>query len=272
MVSSMNKKPRQSCWNITRFVDLSLDALILFMQTTFGFGQSQKKFIFHLFVFLLNCALSVPNIIFYYCLDASVHVLFWMGHGPASVNLLVPSVLFCVSLSLPLLTLIALPRRCLKVSLNLIYMVASAVILGGGGLVLLQAMEVSNDLIYTCGGSELSGKIQTEWKRLWQFRKDCAEKEGNDDMLVQQCPGFDAMVKGHEEYVDYIQAMEEDFDCAGFCQFFEKPLFNFEGNRRCASLIGQDVLAIGWVVGLPTLCTGCITIFFGIMFQGYEHI
>lgn len=231
-----------------------------------------KGLIFHLFVFVLNTSLSVPNVIFYCVLDASVHVIFWMGHGPASVNLLVPSVLMCVSMSLPIFTICQLSRKFLRRGLCLVYMVASSVIVGGGGMVLLQAMEVSNDLIYTCGAGELSGKIQTEWKRLWLFRKDCAEKEGNEDILIQQCPGFDAYVKGHETYVDYIQTMEEDFDCAGFCQFFEKPLFNFEGKRRCASLIGQEVIAIGWVIGLPTLCTGFVTIFFGIMFQQYEHI
>jgi hypothetical protein len=270
MVKNSNQKP-PAPWTITTGVDVLLDVLTTTMGGRERMGE-KKRVIFHVFVFLLNTTISIPNIIFYCVLDANLHVIFWMGQGPASVNLLVPSVLLCVSMSLPLLTLCQLPRKFLKRTLCLVYMIASLAIIGGGGMVLFQAIEVSNDLIYTCGASDLSSKIQTEWKRLWQFRKDCAEKEGNDDILIQQCPGFDKLAKGHDSYVDYIQTMEEDYNCAGFCQFFEKPLFQYEGQTRCASQIGKTVNAIGWTVGLPTLCSGFITIFFGIMFQSYEHI
>lgn len=252
--------------SVTTAIDYGLDSL--------SGLSSGNKWSFHLLICLVNVMLSIPNIVLYFVLDANMHIIFWMGTAPAYVNLLVPVVLFCVSLSLPVLNCIRLQASSLKVVLFASYFIATVVLMGGGVYVLQVAYRVSSDLIYTCGSSAISERIQSEWKNLSKFHEDCIKHEGAKDIFIQQCPGFGKLRDEHIIYVDYIEAMEFDYNCRGFCEHWSTPLFNpdSDSGQRCASAIGEEVYRVGYLVGLPTITTGIITFIVGAVLQNYKHV
>jgi len=238
-----------------------------------GAGLTNKSS-FHLIILVVNVLLSIPNLFFFFILDANEHIVFWLGSTPTTVNLFVPAVLLCLSLQLPLLNCLNVRTQFVRNYILMFFMIAGCVLMGAGIYVLQEAHEVSNDLIYACGTSRLTAKIQSEWQALHDFRKECAEEEEVDDIFIQQCPGFAEYREGRRIYVDYIEEMEIDYNCQGFCQFFSEPLFNVEGStgKRCASAIGEDVQRVGHWVGGPTTATGMTTIMFGVLLANYDHL
>merc|ERR1740116_621052 len=92
-----------------------------------------------------------------------------------------------------------------------------------------------DNLWYTCGSDPMTGKIESVYQALTKFQADCIKAEGAKGYFVQQCPGFSSFEKGQQEIVDYIEDMELDYACQGFCSKGARPLFDPENlGEACA--------------------------------------
>jgi len=234
-------------------------------------GKGTQGFIGCLIIVLL----STYPVVCFFNLRENQHILFWMGKLPVFLNLGVPVSLYGMLLIVPFLTCSAFTRGCLKRTLLFWFLVNGGVLIGYGIYIVKVAFVVSNELVYTCGSGELTEKVQKEWERLSEFHRDCMDHEGVNDLFIQQCPGFEEMEQPpHDELVEYIMDMEMDYNCQGFCQFWKKPLFNVESytGERCASRIGDTVLAVGFEVGLPLMSIGVLIVLVGICLFNYDHL
>jgi len=254
----------QNFWTLTKFLDLLLD-------TAASAGKGTQNFVGCLIIVLL----STYPVVCFINLRENQHILFWMGKLPVFLNLGVPVTLYSMLLIVPILTCTAFSRKCLRRTLLAWFLVNGSVLIGYGLYIVKSAFVVSNELVYTCGSGELTAKVQKEWERLNSFHQACMEHKGENDIFIQQCPGFEDMEQPpHDEMVEYIMDMEMDFNCQGFCQFWKKPLFNVESytGERCASRIGDQVLGVGFEVGLPLMSIGVLIILVGICLANYDHL
>mmetsp|Transcript_105729 Transcript_105729/g.341033 ORF Transcript_105729/g.341033 Transcript_105729/m.341033 type:complete len:253 (-) Transcript_105729:101-859(-) len=228
---------------------------------------------------LLAClavsVLSVYPVVCFLILREKVHVTFWLGPLPVLLNLAVPVALYSTLLVVPCLSCTRFRAGCLRATL-LTWFVANGSMLAGCGLYVLQASyTVSGELIGACGSGARTARVQAEWQRLRRFQQECQRREGQRDIFIQQCPGFrDMQAAPHEAYVDYIEDMELDYDCQGFCHLARKPLFSAEnlGLRRCASAVGEEIADVGYAVGLPLLAIGALVALLGACLAGYDHL
>lgn len=150
---------------------------------------------------------------------------------------------------------------------------AGALMVCAGCWVLKSSIDTSNELIYECGRHGKTAEAQEEWQRLADFRKACAKDQDKDDVYIQQCDGFHELREGHEGWIGYFEDLEMEFDCQGFCHFWELPLFTEEiSGRRCASVVGEEMFGIGCAVGFPTLICGLLLIGIAFCLRFYEHL
>lgn len=254
---------------ITEFFDSSLDQLVEV--------SSGSKWAFHLFVAVVNTMLSIPNVIAYFLLDANTHVVFWMGLAPTYILLLVPITLFCLSLCLPVLNFIRMGSKSVKSIVFMCFFVAGTTMSIAGVFVLLDVHKLMGDLDDSCGQSKLTRAIQLEWQRLSEFHHKC-EVAQKKHLFVDECPGFQKTRKGHEFFVDYIEQMEEEYSCRGFCKAAPRPLFlkrndYFQGaDARCASSISEEMKRLAIIVCVPTMCSGVFIFIVGQCLLHYDHL
>lgn len=251
--------------SVTHFFDYGMDTLTGFLG---------GKWAFHMMVFLVNLMLAIPNVVAYFILDANTHVIFWMGLAPTYINLLVPVLLLCVSLCLPVLNCISLKGHKVANVVFIFFIIAGGVLVAGGVYVLAECYDVSGEVLSGCGSGPLTSKVESEWKRLVAFHDKCSVKAGTQDIFVDACPGFQAFRTGHDFFIDYAEQLEQDYSCQGFCKV-TTPLFEdierFE-KISCSEAIGGEVRRVAYLVGIPTVCTGVTIFFFGQCLSHYDHI
>lgn len=266
-MTGMQVKPKRV---FTISIDYIIEAIGAF------FPEEGNRLAFHLFLMLLNLLLSSVNIVLFFKLDANNHITFWLGPATRYINLSVPIVLTLVSIHLFLLNCCSFPKDTVRKIIFVVFCVAGLQLVACSIYVLAISLKAHNDLVYACGKSKMTKAVETEWQRLADFQKECAKTEGREenDIFIQQCPGFEEVVNENELMVDYIEDMEYDYGCQGFCQFWSHPLFSEEADtgKRCASLIGADVFDTGFSIGIPTLISGMVTIFIGQVLAQYEHL
>lgn len=226
-----------------------------------------------MFILLVNVAVSIFPIVCYFIVATNIHIVFWMGKVPQFVNLLVPAAMVFLNLGVTLFQCCNMRPGTAKIGCFTLFIAVGAVLVAGGAYVLQLADRVSEDLTYNCGSTRMTERIQLEWEHLHAFYDKCAEDQGERPDFIQQCPGFEVAFNNNI-YVKYIEDMEFDYNCQGFCRFWSRPLFNQDANPglRCASAIGEEVDKVGNMVGAPTVATGAVIILLGICLSSYDHI
>merc|ERR1719235_1088318 len=106
------------------------------------------------------------------------------------------------------------------------------------------------------------------WRKLNMFYDRCDKTRVKD---IVQCPGYTRAFP-NRVFVDYLEELEYEFNCVGFCSFLAKPIFNRQSElgNRCASKLGKHVEGISLMVGMPTAQLGGILITIGVCLSGYE--
>lgn len=228
---------------------------------------------FHLFILFANVVFSIWPIFCYFIAATNVHIIFWMGTAPQYVNLLVPCAMTCLNFGVTLFQCFNMGTATAKVGCVLLFLCVGSVLVAAGAYVLNLSAEVSEDLTYGCGSTKMTQKIQDKWERLHAFYDHCADMQGERPDMIQQCPGYGDTF-GEDIFAKYIQDMEYDYNCQGFCRFWSRPLYNQDANPglRCASAIGEEVDRVGDWVGLPTIANGAIIVLVGLCLSGYDHI
>lgn len=215
---------------------------------------------------------SIYPIICYFVYSNNIHVLFWMGTAPQYANLSVPVSLSFLNLGVTGVSQLKLEtKRAQRVCFTLFVMLG-CINFGAGLWVLIEAGRVSEDLIHQCGSTTLTARIEAEWQRLSQFYSACQVAAGKM-IYIQECPGFAATFP-NRVYVNYIEDVEIDYNCVGFCQFWAQPVFNLDADRglRCATALGEEMKSVGNMIGLPTLLIGAIIVTWGICLALYDHL
>lgn len=230
---------------------------------------------FYVLVCAVNLALSLYPLLCYFSISQNKHVVFWMGQELQNVNLMVPALLFCMSLALPAFKQMRVSFAITRVLVMALFITAGCLLVACGMRVTRVSYEVSFDLIYACGSSSMTEEMQTEWQRLSDFQAKCSKEQGIVSVDVRTCPGFAQMlVAPHVTYTKYLQAMETDFGCQGFCHFWATPLFDQDAGRgtRCASAVGQEMSSVGKMVGIPTSVIGVLVMAVGVVLAGAGRV
>jgi hypothetical protein len=258
---------------ITSAIDSFIEALNKNLQL------EDSRWGFHLMLILINLLMSTFNIVLMFKIGASGsgHIVFWLGEMTVYINLAVPILLTEVSLHLFFLNMCQCKKSTVQVIIYANFATAGLLLIAGSIYVLVQAIIVYNELVYSCGSGKMTRRMESEWNHLIEFQKHCAEVMNRDegDIFIQECPGFDDLAHGsHGHYVDYIEDVEYDYGCQGFCEFWSRPLFNEDATtgQRCASAIGEDVLETGLWIAVPTLFSGWITFVIGQVLGQYDGL
>jgi len=224
------------------------------------------------FVCFINLMFSIYPIIMYFVYSNNIHVMFWLGNAPQYANLSTPMSLCFLNVGVNLVSSMKLEtKRAQKVCFTL-FVFLGCINMGAGAWVIIEANRVSDDLIHQCGSTTLTSRIEAEWQRLSQFYTTCQFTAGKM-IYIQECPGF-AQAFPNRVYVNYIEDLEIDYSCVGFCQFWAQPLFNLDSDRglRCATALGEEMKSIGNIIGVPTLGIGSVIVTWGICLALYDHL
>jgi hypothetical protein len=263
---------------ITRAFDAALNKLSDVLSSILPQDESIQEqipnYAFHIFILLFNVAQSTPNLILWALSDNDVHVIFWLGVAPSYVNMSVPFFLLLLNVSFWLMTLsLNVSYKFVSNFIMIVFTVVGLMMIGASLLVGIQTWVVADSLWYSCGHDPLTAKIQSEWDVLAKFQAECIEEHGEKGYYIQQCPGFGELRKGRETYVDYIEDIELDYTCQGFCTTWARPLFDPEmSGDSCASAIGSHVANVGAWIAIPTMITGQVTLNFGSCLSRYKHV
>jgi hypothetical protein len=251
-----------------QFVTRILDKVF----TCLNLRAQEGLFFLQVFICFINLVFSIYPIIMYFVYSNNIHVMFWMGNAPQYANLTVPMSLCFLNVGVNIVSNLKLEtKRAQKVCFFLFCMLG-CINMSAGLWVFLEARRVSEDLIDECGSTTLTARIEAEWQRLSAFYQTCQVTAGKM-IYIQECPGF-AQVFPNRVYVNYIEDVEIDYNCVGFCQFWAQPIFNMDSDRglRCATALGLEMKSVGNIIGLPTACIGAIIVTWGICLAMYDHL
>lgn len=225
---------------------------------------------FQLFLCLMNIALSAWPLMCYILYTTDVHIVFWIGEVPQYVNLLVPASLLLLNLGVNFFTLVHVSANNARIGCFSLFLVLGSIMLGAGLYVTMIASSTSAELTQECGKTPLTAKVEGEWQRLNKFYEDCDPQRKK---VVTQCSGFSKEFP-NRVFINYLEELEYEFDCVGFCKFWAKPIFNSgsELGNRCASAIGEHVASIEFMVGTPTSVVGAGLLYIGLLLAGYDHL
>lgn len=249
---------------ITRILDKVFTCLNLKAQ--------ESSFLLQVFICFLNFVFSLYPIIMYFVYSNNIHVMFWMGNAPQYANLSVPASLCFLNLGVNLVMTLKLETKNSQKLCFAIFVTLGCINMGSGAWVWLEARRISDELINQCGTTTLTARIEAEWQRLSQFYANCQVTAGKM-IYIQECPNF-AQVFPNRVYVNYIEDVEIDYSCVGFCQFWAQPIFNLDSDRglRCATALGNEMKSVGNIIGMPTLLIGAIIVTWGICLALYDHL
>jgi len=263
---------------VTRLIDGIFDEMHWEL-VNLGFRKSDASSAWDFFIlfFALNLTLCILPMLSYLTVSQSPHVVFWLGREPQDANLLVPVVLLILVAAMPCVKCLQASQGSTRVIVFLLFFTGGLIMVAGGLHVMTAAHNVSLGLTYHCGTpGAMSERMESEWRRLDAFRRTCLFQSGSHSITrVQQCPGYVGMlVAPHDDFVTYLEAVETDFGCSGFCRFWAQPLFavETEAGQRCASAVGQEVVNSGYLVGLPTIASGAVLLGLGGCLACYDHL
>jgi hypothetical protein len=161
--------------------------------------------------------------------------------------------------------------RSTKLFCTAIWLIAGIALLGIGFYVLLEVLKVSNRLVRKCGEDPLSKELDDLWTRLDKFYEKCDPRRTKP---ITSCKGFGQKFKNDEEFLTYLEDVELQFGCTGFCEFWAKPMFDKHSDPalRCATSLGQQLGSLAVTVGMPVIIFGGVLLTVGICMGGYEHL
>lgn len=260
---------------ITMFVDILIDRVD---EWTGKVGKSgahkndTNEWSFRLFVFLMALAASAHPIVCYCTVAVDPHVVFWMGSSVRYALLLVPIVLVGMAVSISVIQCAKPSPRTTKYGFISIVLATSGALLCSGLYLAHTTYSATLELTEHCGSTPLTNALQSQWSRLVSFHKACQERTETKNIFIQQCPGFSVFTSN--VLAQYIEDLEFDFDCQGFCHFWDDPLFNEDvtSGRRCASVLGEVLEKRGYICSVPMLATAAVIFLIGACVASYDHL
>jgi len=240
--------------------------------TFLNLKAQDSTFKLQMLICFINLIFSIYPIVMYFVYSNNIHVMFWMGDLPQWANMTVPMSLCGLNVGVNLVSNLKLETKRAQRVCFILFVALGCINTGAGAWVLVEANRVSEELIHNCGSTTLTARIEAEWQRLSQFYAACQVNAGKM-IYIQECPGFAAAFP-NRVYVNYIEDVEIDYSCVGFCQFWAQPIFNLDSDRglRCATALGEEMKSVGNIIGWPTLAIGATIVTWGICLALYDHL
>lgn len=236
----------------------------------FGAHAGKQVYNFQLFLCFVNISLSAWPLICYLLYSTDMHIVFWLGNTPQYVNLMVPVVLVCLNIGVNVFQCMSFQAQCARIGCFLLFLILGGALVGAGMYVIMISEGKAAELIHHCGTDPMARKLENEWQNLNVFYSNCDPRRKVD---ITQCPGFSEAFP-NRVFTNYLEQIEYEFSCVGFCEFWAKPLFNHQADlaTRCASALGNHVGALAVTIGTPTAAMGGVFIFIGVLLSGYDHL
>lgn len=255
---------------MVKLINRTCDALFNY----FGFGAHKNSGRLQVFLCVINVVFSIWPITCYLIYSTDIHVVYWLGKWPQYTNLCVPLCLLCLNLGVNYFQCFTIRAKAARLGCVSLFMVLGAILMLAGGVVMVEADTVSGNLIRRCGNDPLSAKLQSTWTGVKDFITKC---DPTFVKSVESCPDFLAQgFRSPDEliYYAYLVEVEWEFECAGFCEFYARPLFNrnAETGTRCSSALGREIENVIITVGLPTFVVGAALLTVGLCLAGYDHL
>lgn len=237
-----------------------------------NFGAHKNQYQFQLFLCLLNILFSIWPLLCFFLYTADIHVLFWLGSTPQYVNLGVPLVLLVLNLCITVFRFTPGSQGATgaQISCFTAFLVVGSLMLGAGAYVFMITDMRATELTHHCGEKLMTRRLESEWSALNSFYGECDPKR---KMRIRDCDGFEDSFPD-QVFVDYLEALELEFGCTGFCRFWAKPLFNqaSDSANRCASSVAEHIYSTAYTVGAATGGLGVVLLLVGVCLGQYDHL
>lgn len=247
-----------------------LDSFFIFL----NFGAHKNTLNFHFFICIINLVLSIYPILCYMTYSGDAHVVFWVGPSLGICNLLVPLTLFMLNIGVNMFSWYHCNAFAGRKFCFWLFVLMGSVLVGLGIFAGTITRKVAEDLTHNCGQTPMTQRVEQEWTRLNQFADMCgAAKGGRRPEFIGKCPGYGAAFPSRV-YPNYIEDLEYDLDCTGFCRFWARPIFNMDADRgqRCATVLAARVEEAGAISASYSVVLGIVLVVVGACLAGYDHL
>jgi hypothetical protein len=248
---------------ITKTYDFLFE--VLQIQPQANFGQA------FLFGIVAAAAVSAYPVLVWSIYSRDLHILFWLGQAPTYGLLAIPATCALMLILGPMVKCCRMRYRSTKRFCTTIWILAGIALLAIGFYVFVEVITVSNRLLKKCGDDPLSKELDDLWTRLDKFYEACDPQRRK---TITSCKGYGKTFKNDDEFLTYLEDVELQFGCTGFCEFWAKPLFDKHSDSalRCATSLGQHLETLAVTVGVPVIVFGGAFLTVGICMGGYDHL
>jgi hypothetical protein len=239
----------------------------------FDIGGHKNVWSFRLFMLLFVAGACAHPLICYFTIAQNPHVVFWIGLAPQYVIYFVPVSLVGLFCGMMIMQMAKLGGRSTRIMIFLVFFIAGSVSLVGGSYLAYASNRANVELTEQCGTSPLTMQMQHVWSRLHAFHQACIEFYQDPEVFVQQCPGFEKTFQD-DVYVQYLEDLEFDHGCQGFCHYWSQPFFTekTDSARHCAAVLGDECERVIYIGAIPIIVLGIALILIGGCTASYEHI
>lgn len=201
--------------------------------------------------FAFSCLLMFVTPMFsFWTMDSNASIRYWIGRWCllSFIPLLIITVGYVIH------TQIRGPNKATVVSCLIIPCLLNFVI--GEIVYTVAKSDASGLLTHDCNAFEGKVSLQASWKAAYDLHQTCIEAAAKADpkltkaaaqrmYTVKNCEGYEAAYKNHRRDWKYLEALENDLGCGGFCYaspglWTNKPVLD-----SCSIASGQDLSLLG---------------------------
>lgn len=239
--------------------------------TRMDFGAHRNQGQFQAFLCLVNIVQSIWPILCYFMYTSDIHTVFWLGPTPQYVNLGVP----CCGIILNLMVTFfrfapGMKAEDARIGCFSVFIALGSLLMGAGFWVFTLTEQKRVELLHYCGETPMTARLDSEWRALNDFHASC---DPSRKKPIHTCPGFTDEFP-NRVFVNYLESLEIEFGCTGFCRFWAKPLFepDAEQGLRCATALATHLQPVQYSVGMMTAIQGGLLLAVGLMLADYDHL
>jgi len=236
-----------------------------------GFGAHKNQYQFQMFLCLVNILQSAWPLLCYFMYTSDIHIIFWLGPVPQYINLGVPLcgiVLNCMVTFFRFAP--GMQAHDARVGCFSVFIILGAALIGAGFYVSSLTDQKKNELLHQCGETPMTARLDGEWQKMNTFYGNCDPERKKP---ITACPGFSAEFP-NRVFINYLESLELEFGCTGFCRFWAKPIFEPEAEQglRCATALAHHIEPVSFSVGWMTSIQGGLLVLVGLMLADYDHL
>lgn len=235
------------------------------------FGAHKNQGNFQMFLCFINILQSAWPMICYLMYTSDIHIIFWLGPSPQYINLGVP---ICGIILNCMVTFFryapGMRASDARIGCFSVFLILGSMLMGAGFWVTTLTEAKKIELLHHCGETPMTARLDAEWSKLNKFYGECDPERKKP---IVACPGYTEEFP-NRVFVNYLESLEIEFACTGFCRFWAKPIFyeHAEEGLRCATALAHHIEPVSYSVGWMTTIQGSILVAIGLMLADYDHL